>query len=60
MPANFVSRLLSHIPYPTWGRIQIMSETSCRCKVKTVLVPSEGKQERADALIDSVYGPHSV
>eukprot|EP00972_Heterocapsa_arctica_P037504 5521419-Heterocapsa_arctica.AAC.1 len=53
LPANFVNRLLSNIPRPTWSKLEIKADASCRCKVKTVLVPSEGTQEWAKALIDS-------
>eukprot|EP00972_Heterocapsa_arctica_P087754 12941608-Heterocapsa_arctica.AAC.1 len=53
LPANFVSRLLSNMPHPTWSRIQVRTDASCRCKVKTVLVPSEGMLEWKEAFIDS-------
>eukprot|EP00972_Heterocapsa_arctica_P113162 16435703-Heterocapsa_arctica.AAC.1 len=60
LPANFINRLLSNIPHPKWSKVEIRTSASCRCKVKTVLVPSEGTQELGEAVIDSIYGPHSV
>eukprot|EP00972_Heterocapsa_arctica_P024891 3670130-Heterocapsa_arctica.AAC.1 len=32
LPANFISRLLSNIPHPTWSKIQVRTDTCCRCK----------------------------
>eukprot|EP00972_Heterocapsa_arctica_P035563 5233626-Heterocapsa_arctica.AAC.1 len=32
LPGNFISRLLSNHPHPTWGKIRIITDACCRCK----------------------------
>eukprot|EP00972_Heterocapsa_arctica_P115501 16448052-Heterocapsa_arctica.AAC.1 len=60
LPANFTHRLLANHNHPRWRNVRIIADKACHCKVKTVVIPSEDCEGWARALIDSVYGAHSV
>eukprot|EP00972_Heterocapsa_arctica_P055896 8245177-Heterocapsa_arctica.AAC.1 len=41
LPSIFVHSLVSCMPRPTWDHLVVRADSTCRCKVKAVLVASE-------------------